>query len=301
MKLGAVGYLTKPVSSQKLNNAFKKIKNLISKPLKKVLIVEDDKIIRKSIVELIKDDNILTVAVETGKDAFEELNGEKFDCMILDLGLDDMSGFEILEKIRKSKTIKNLPIIIYTGTELSSDDNEKLQKYANSIILKGAHSFERLLSETSLFLHQVESEMPEEKQKMLETTLHNEVILEGKKILLVDDDMRNVFALSSILEDNGMGVIIGKNGKLGLEKLEQNSDIDLVLMDIMMPEMDGYEAMRRIRKQDKYKQLPIIALTAKAMKGDRDKCIAAGANDYLAKPIIIDKFLSLLRVWLFHK
>ena len=301
MKLGAVGYLTKPVSSQKLNNAFKKIKNLISKPLKKVLIVEDDKIIRKSIVELIKDDNILTIAVETGKDAFEELNGEKFDCMILDLGLEDMSGFEILEKIRKSKTIKNLPIIIYTGTELSSDDNEKLQKYANSIILKGAHSFERLLSETSLFLHQVESEMPEEKQKMLETTLHNEVILEGKKILLVDDDMRNVFALSSILEDNGMNVIIGKNGKLGLEKLEQNSDIDLVLMDIMMPEMDGYEAMRRIRKQDKYKQLPIIALTAKAMKGDRDKCIAAGANDYLAKPIIIDKFLSLLRVWLFHK
>jgi CheY-like chemotaxis protein/GAF domain-containing protein/HAMP domain-containing protein len=302
MKLGAIGYLTKPVNSEKLDEAFKKIKKLISKPLKKVLIVEDDKIIRKSIVELIKDDNILPVAVETGKETFEKLNSEKFDCMILDLGLEDISGFEILERIRKSKTIYNLPIIIYTGTELSKDDNEKLQKYANSIILKGAYSFERLLSETTLFLHQVESEMPEEKQRMLEATIHHkEVILEGKKILLVDDDMRNVFALSSILEDNSMKVIIGKTGKQGLEKLEENQDIDLVLMDIMMPEMDGYEAMRRIRKQEKYKKLPIIALTAKAMKGDRDKCIAAGANDYLAKPIIIEKFLSLLRVWLFHK
>lgn len=256
----------------------------------------------KSIVKLLSDDgNVKITVIDSGEAAYNLLRKEQFDCQILDLGLKDMSGFELLEKIRRDKKIVDLPIIIYTGKELSKVDETKLNKYANSIILKGARSFEHLLSETTLFLHQLETDMPEDKRKML-LALHNkESALEGKKILLVDDDMRNVFALSSLLEEKGIKVIVGKNGIEGLSKLEENSDIDLVLMDIMMPEMDGYEATREIRKQKKYKKLPIIALTAKAMKEDREKCIAAGANDYLAKPVDSEKLLSLLRVWLYSK
>lgn len=302
MKMGAIGYLTKPVSNKKLDEAFKKIETLVSKPIKKVLVVEDDTIMSKRIVKLLSDDgNVKITVIESGEAAYNLLRKEQFDCQILDLGLKDMSGFELLEKIRKDKKIVDLPIIIYTGKELSKVDETKLNKYANSIILKGARSFERLLSETTLFLHQLETDMPEDKRKML-LALHNkESALEGKKILLVDDDMRNVFALSSLLEEKGIKVIVGKNGIEGLSRLEENSDIDLVLMDIMMPEMDGYEATREIRKQKKYKKLPIIALTAKAMKEDREKCIAAGANDYLAKPVDSEKLLSLLRVWLYSK
>lgn len=221
--------------------------------------------------------------------------------MILDLGLKELSGYELLEKIRQDKKIKDLPVIIYTGQELSKEESERLNKYADSIILKGARSFERLLSEATLFLHQVQEEMPRNKQEMLKGIQEKENILKGRKILIVDDDMRNVFALTSVLENHGMKTIVGKNGREGIEKLKQNPDTSLVLMDIMMPEMDGYEAMEEIRKDDQFKNLPIIALTAKAMKEDRAKCIAAGANDYVAKPINSDKLISLLRVWLYSK
>jgi len=207
----------------------------------------------------------------------------------------------LLGKIRADKNIVDLPIIIYTGKDLSKEDEKKLNLYADSIILKGARSFERLLSETTLFLHQIESEMPENKRKILQQLHNREEMLKDKTVLIVDDDMRNVFALSSLLEEKGLKLIAAKNGKDGLDKLAKNSGIDLVLMDIMMPEMDGYEAMREIRKDKKYKKLPIIALTAKAMKEDREKCIAAGANDYLAKPVDTEKLLSLLRVWLYNK
>lgn len=301
MKMGAIGYLTKPVSNNKLDEAFKKIETIISKPIKKVLVVEDDQIMRTSIVKLLGDTNIKIVAVDTGQKAYELLKTEKFDCQILDLGLEDMSGFELLGKIRSDKNIVDLPIIIYTGKDLSKEDEKKLNLYADSIILKGARSFERLLSETTLFLHQIESEMPENKRKILQQLHNREEVLKDKKVLIVDDDMRNVFALSSLLEEKGIKVIAAKNGQDGLAKLAKNTEIDLVLMDIMMPEMDGYEAMREIRKDKKYKKLPIIALTAKAMKEDREKCIAAGANDYLAKPVDTEKLLSLLRVWLYNK
>lgn len=301
MKMGAIGYLTKPVSPAKLDDAFKKIETIISKPIKKILVVEDDEIMRKSIVNLLTDDSLRITAIESGEEAYNLLLKEKFDCQILDLGLKDMSGFDLLEKIRKNKKIIDLPIIIYTGKDLSKDEESKLNKYADSIILKGARSFERLLSESTLFLHQLEADMPEEKRKILKTLHDKEAVLENKKILIVDDDMRNVFALTSLLEEKGMKTIAAKNGKDGLEKLKENKDINLVLMDIMMPEMDGYEATREIRKQNKYKDLPVIALTAKAMKEDREKCIAAGANDYLAKPVDTEKLLSLLRVWLYTK
>lgn len=301
MKMGAIGYLTKPVSQVKLEEAFKKIENIISKPIKKVLVVEDDKVMQKSIINLLAAQNVKTFAVESGEEAYDLLLKEQFDCQILDLGLKDMSGFDLLEKVRKNKEIVDLPIIIYTGKELSKEEESKLNKYADSIIIKGARSFERLLSETTLFLHQVENELPENKRAMLKKIHDKEAVLKNKKVLLVDDDMRNVFALTSLLEDKGINVIVGKNGREGIEQLKKNANIDLILMDIMMPEMDGYEATREIRKMEKYKKLPIIALTAKAMKEDREKCIAAGASDYLSKPVDTEKLLSLLRVWLYSK
>ncbi len=299
LKMGAIGYLTKPANKNEIEEVFGKIEGIISKPVKKLLIVEDEAIMRKSIVELMRGENINITEIEKGRDALELLKKESFDCMILDLGLEDITGFDLLENLNKDGIAAELPIVIYTGKELSKKENDTLQKYSQSIILKGAHSFERLLAETTLFLHQVESSLPGEQRKMLESIHGKENVLEGKKILVVDDDMRNVFALTSLLESNNASVIVGKNGKEGIEQLENNSDIDLVLMDIMMPEMDGYEAMRKIRKVKKWKKLPIIALTAKAMKEDRQKCLDAGANEYLSKPVEKDKLISLLRVWLY--
>ncbi len=298
-KMGAIGYLTKPVEKEQIDSVFDKIEKIISKPIKKLLIVEDEEMMRKSIINLMKGENILITDVASGKDAFEKVSKEDFDCMILDLGLEDMTGFELLDKFEKANIGDKLPIVIYTGRELTRQENDKLKKYSQSIILKGARSFERLLAETTLFLHQVESKLPAEQKKMLEKVHRSGDVLEGKTILVVDDDMRNVFAISSLLESYNIKVVIGKNGREGIEKLNNTSKVDLILMDIMMPEMDGYEAMRLIRKDKKYEKLPIIALTAKAMKEDREKCIEAGANEYLSKPVEKDKLLSLLRVWLY--
>ena len=301
LKMGGIGYLTKPAKKQEIELVFGKIEELIAKPVKKLLVVEDEAIMRKSIIELMKGENIEITEIEKGKEAIKLLKEEVFDCMILDLGLEDISGFDLLEKLGSENIAIEMPIVIYTGKELTKVESENLQKHSQSIILKGAHSFERLLAETTLFLHQVESSLPNEKRKMLESVHGKENVLEGKTILVVDDDMRNVFALSSLLESNNAKVIVGKNGKEGIEQLEKNSNIDLVLMDIMMPEMDGYEAMIKIRKVHKWKNLPIIALTAKAMKEDRKKCLEAGPNEYLSKPVEKDKLISLLRVWLYNK
>lgn len=298
-KMGAIGYITKPVKKNQLDEVFQKIENIISKPVKKLIVVEDEAIMRKSITNLMEAENISITAVESGQKALEKISSERFDCMILDLGLEDMTGFELLDKMEEQNLANELPVVIYTGKELSEEENDKLRQYAQSIILKGARSFERLLAETTLFLHQIESKMPEEKKKMLETIHGKDNIIEGKTILVVDDDMRNVFALTSLLESMDAKVVVGKNGKEGVEKLKNNPEVDLVLMDIMMPEMNGYEAMRLIRKDKAYQKLPIIALTAKAMKEDREKCLAAGANEYLAKPVDKDKLISLLRVWLY--
>ncbi len=299
MKKGAIGFISKPVTKEQVDAVFEKIEQITSQPLKRLLVVEDEEITRKSIEKLLKDDTLEIISTESGEKAVQLLKDEKFDCVVLDLGLKDLSGFDVLEEIHKDEKASKVPVVIYTARELSRDEDEILKKYGSSIILKGAHSFERLLDETTLFLHQVESDFKGIKKKMTKK-IHNENILKDKTILLVDDDMRNVFALSSLLESYDMKVIVGKNGKEAIEKLKTHADeVDLVLMDIMMPEMNGYEAMRLIREEKRFEKLPIIALTAKAMKGDREKCITAGANEYLAKPVEKEKLISMLRVWLY--
>lgn len=299
MRMGAVGYLTKPVSIERVESTLSKLENVISRPVKRLLLVEDDDIQRDSIKELIGNSDVKTTAVSSGAKALVELAAERYDCMILDLGLEDMSGFELLEKIRVTEGIYHLPIIIYTGRELTESEEAQLKKYAETIIVKGVKSPERLLDESALFLHRVEANLPEEKRQMLKLVHRQESVLNNRKILLVDDDMRNVFALSSVLEERGLDITVARDGIECLEKLKENDGFDAILMDIMMPRMDGYETMKEIRKDIQYRKLPIIALTAKAMKGDRSKCIEAGASDYLAKPVDSDKLISMLRVWLY--
>lgn len=301
MKMGAIGYLSKPVNSEALEDAFSKIEKMIAKPVKKLLVVETDEIQKQKIIDLMGSGDVATVTVKNGTEAFNALRHEDFDCLVMDPDIPDIPGFELLDKIYNEKDISLLPIIIYSARELTDIEKEKLEQYAKMATIKDVRSPERLLAETTLFLHRVASDLPEAKQQMISRMIDKESLLKGRKILIVDDDMRNVFALTSILEEKGMVTIVGKNGKEGIERLESIHDIDLVLMDIMMPIMDGYEAMRLIRKDKRFEKLPIIALTAKAMKGDRHKCVAAGANDYLAKPVEPAKLLSLLRVWLYNK
>ncbi|MEK4363913.1 response regulator [Paenibacillus sp. FSL M8-0212] len=299
LMMGAIAYLKKPSSKDSLDKAFSHIKSYTENQLKRLLIVEDDEIQRKAIIELIGHDDVAITAVSTGSEALNELHSQRYDCMVLDLMLTDMTGFELLDQIRDDEYLNDLPIIIYTGKELDSKEEMKLRKYAESIIIKDVKSPERLLDETTLFLHRVEANLPEDKRRILQKLHNKETLFEGKKILLVDDDIRNVFALSSVLEGYRMDVTFAENGREALEILDKNPEFDLVLMDMMMPEMDGYEAMTRIRQIPQFEKLPIIALTAKAMKEDRGKCIEAGASDYVKKPIQTDQLLSLMRVWLY--
>ncbi len=299
LMMGAIAYLKKPSSKESLDKAFSHIKSYTDQMVKRLLVVEDDDNQRKSIIELIDHDDVAITAVSTGKEALNELATQRYDCMVLDLMLSDMTGFELLDRIRENEQLTDLPIIIYTGKDLDSKEETQLRKYAESIIIKDVKSPERLLDETTLFLHRVEANLPEDKRKILQKLYNKEELFEGKKILLVDDDIRNVFALSSVLESYRMEVTFAENGREALEMLEQTPDFDLVLMDMMMPEMDGYEAMRRIRVMPQFEKLPIIALTAKAMKDDRSKCIEAGASDYVKKPIQTEQLLSLMRVWLY--
>ena len=298
VKEGAVEYLMKPIEKKDLEETFTRIENFISRKIKNLLIIEDNENSRKAIRILIGNGDVHCFEAETGKDALGMYQKNHIDCIILDIGLPDMSGFDLIHKLEKIKGHNIPPIIVYTGKELTKEENNELQKYAESIIIKGVKSEERLLDETALFLHRTISNLPKSKQEIINKLYDKETIFHSKKILLVDDDMRNVFALSKILQERGMEIIKAENGKHALEMLKAHADIDLVLMDIMMPEMDGYEAMKRIRSQGKYKNLPVIALTAKAMKDDKQKCIDAGANDYITKPIDIERLLSLMRVWL---
>ncbi|MDD2047630.1 response regulator [Pseudomonas putida] len=298
MHMGAVGYAVKPTSREELKAVFARLEAKLTQKLKHILLVEDDDLQRESIARLIGDDDIEITAVGLAQEALDLLRENLYDCMIIDLKLPDMLGNELLKRMSSEDIRAFPPVIVYTGRNLTRDEEADLLKYSRSIIIKGARSPERLLDEVTLFLHKVESTLSHERQRMLKTARSRDKVFEGRKLLLVDDDVRNIFALTSALEHKGAIVEIARNGREAIERLERNVDIDLVLMDVMMPEMDGYEATRLIRQQPRWRKLPIIAVTAKAMKDDQQRCLQAGANDYLAKPIDLDRLFSLIRVWL---
>ncbi len=298
LHLGAIGYALKPTSREQLEEVFRKLQEKSSQKIKRVLLVEDDERQRESVVQLIADTDVEIRAVGMGGDALALLKEQIFDCMIIDLKLPDMQGGELLERMASEEVCSFPPVIVYTGRNLTRDEEAELLKYSRSIIIKGARSPERLLDEVTLFLHKVESELSSERQTMLKAVRGRDRVFEGRTILLVDDDVRNVFALTSALESRGAKVEVGRNGFEAIAKLDEVPGIDLVLMDVMMPGMDGLEATRRIRADGRFDRLPIIAITAKAMKDDQEQCLAAGANDYLAKPIDLSRLYSLLRVWM---
>jgi CheY-like chemotaxis protein len=270
------------------------------KPAKRLLVVEDNDIERQSIVELLDHDDIQIKAVASGAEVLQTLAEEPIDCLVLDLRLPDMTGQELLEKISADPRFRDLPVVVYTGKDLSREEESKLKAVAKSVVLKDVRSPERLLDETALFLHRVISDLPVEKQKMLDRLHGSNEVLRERKVLVVDDDIRNIFALTSLLEGEEMQIISATNGRQAIELLESTPDVSIVLMDIMMPEMDGYQTMREIRANPQFRNLPMLALTAKAMKGDREKCLDAGASDYIAKPVNTEQLLSLMRVWLFR-
>lgn len=298
MHMGAVGYAVKPASREELKGVFSKLEAKLTQKLKRILLVEDDDLQRDSIARLIGDDDIEITAVGYAQEALDLLHSHVYDCMIIDLKLPDMLGNDLLKRMSSEEIKAFPPVIVYTGRNLTREEEAELLKYSRSIIIKGARSPERLLDEVTLFLHKVESQLSNERQKMLKTARSRDKVFEGRKILVVDDDVRNIFALTSALEHKGAVVEIGRNGLEAIERLNSVIDIDLVLMDVMMPEMDGFEATREIRKDPRWRKLPIIAVTAKAMKDDQERCLQAGANDYLAKPIELDRLFSLIRVWL---
>lgn len=300
LELGAFDFMHKPVSKDDLRGAFDKIEDFISKKLKKLLIVEDNESQNKAIRELIGNGDVKSFSAYSGEEAHTMMIKENYDCVIVDLGLPDMSGFDLLEKIKANDGLKKVPIIIYTGRDLSKDENSRLTKLANTVVLKTADSQARLLDETTLFLHRVESKLPKEKQNIIRKLHKTDEILKNKKVLVVDDDIRNIYSLTNALEEEGIQCLIAENGKIAIKMLKENPSIDSILMDVMMPEMDGYEATKEIRSMSKFNKLPIIALTAKAMKGDREKCLEAGMSDYIAKPVNIEQLLSLMRVWLYR-
>ncbi len=298
LELGAVGYVMKPALREHLIEALRRLEAKFSQSTRRVLVVEDDPRQRESMRQLLSNDGVQITAVATAGDALAHLKATTFDCMVVDFNLPDYSGYDLLEKMAQQEEVGFPPVIVYTGRALTLDEEQRLRRFSKSIIIKDARSPERLLDEVTLFLHQVESKLPPERQKMLKTVRNRDAALEGRRVLVVEDDVRNIFALNSVLEPKGVSVVIARNGREALEVLGRGERIDLVLMDIMMPEMDGFTAMREIRKESRWKALPIIALTAKAMTDDQEKCLAAGASDYIAKPLDVEKLLSLVRVWM---
>jgi CheY-like chemotaxis protein len=301
--LGAIGYLVKPVQREQLVDVIGKLEARLSQNIRRVLVVEDDKVQREAICTLLSSGDVETIGAGTAAECVERLQKNTFDCMVLDLSLPDASGFSLLEKLSDEGTYAFPPVIVYTGRELSADEEQRLRRYSTSIIIKGAKSPERLLDEVTLFLHRVVSDLPPEQQKMIQKARNRDAVLEGRRILVVEDDVRNVYALVNILEPHGSSVVIARNGQEAIEALNNSQEgddkkIDLVLMDVMMPVMDGLSATREIRRDPRWRKLPIIALTAKAMPDDQENCLQAGANDYMAKPLDVDKLLSLVRVWL---
>ena len=295
---GAFAFLTKPISPETLESAFAKMKEYASLRRKRLLVVEDDPAEQFSIRELLDHDDIDLEIASSGAAALNAVQRGSFDCMVLDLRLPDMTGFEVLERLSQQKEANDLPVVVFTGRELSLEEDIRLHDLARSVVVKDVESPERLLDETALFLHRVIADLPAEKQKMLDRLHHSDDALVGKKVVVVDDDVRNIFALSSVLERRGMTVLSASTGREAISLLDSTPDVAIVLMDIMMPEMDGYETMQVIRQIPAFRRLPIIALTAKAMKGDREKCLEAGASEYLAKPVNTEQLLSALRMWL---
>jgi CheY-like chemotaxis protein len=297
---GAFAYTVKPTTTEGLDECFDRIKKFVEPHLKRLLVVEDNDIERKSIVELLRHDDIEIVTAGTGAEAMDKLLDQPFDCCVLDLRLPDMTGFELLDRLQAESTLRDIPIVVFTGKDLTPEEEKQLRTVAKSVLVKDVQSPERLFDETALFLHRVVTELPEQKQKMLDHLHASNEVLRGRKVLVVDDDARNIFALTTMLENQEMNVISAMNGRQAIELIQTQPDIGVVLMDIMMPEMDGYQTMKEIRKDPKFGTLPIMALTAKAMKGDREKCLSAGASDYIAKPVNTNELLSLLRVWLYR-
>jgi len=299
-KKGAIGFLSKPVSEEEMQAAFARLEDALSKRMRDLLVVEDDKFIRQGIVDLIGNGDVTITPAMSGSQAIAALQSKKYDCMILDIGLPDMSGFDLLDRLSRDEAIIIPPVIIYTGRELTREEGLTLSKYTDTVIIKGVKSEERLLDETALFLHRVVSKLPVEKRKMIASLYDQDTMFRDKRIMVVDDDMRNAFALSRILEERGMQITIANDGHHALELLDKDPGIDLILMDIMMPVLDGYQTTAKIRAQERFWNLPIIALTAKALPEDKEKCMAAGASDYLAKPVNEDRLLAMMRVWLYR-
>jgi CheY-like chemotaxis protein len=297
---GAAGHLERPPSEDDLAATFAELSHFIERPEKRLLIVDDEESARKSIAELLGGEDVAITAVGSSEAALEALEKQRFDAIVLDLKLPKMSGFDLLERLGGDDELKDIPVIVHTGKELTKRQETKLRRYAKTIIVKDARSPERLVAETSLFLHRPESALDAEQRRLLEQVQTADAVFASKKVLVVDDDVRNLFALASALEARSMEVLFAENGREGLDCLDQNQDVDLVLMDVMMPEMDGYEATRALRERPEFKDLPIICLTAKAMKGDREKSIDAGASDYITKPVDIEQLLSLMQVWLYR-
>jgi CheY-like chemotaxis protein len=300
LHLGAIGYTLKPTARDQLADAIAQLEARMARDMRRVLVVEDDPTLRENIQLLLQAKDVEIVAVGTMAAALNCLEGEPFDCVVMDLALPDGTGYELVEQMAASGRHRYAPVIVYTGRSLTVQEEQRLRRYSRSIIIKGAKSPERLLDEVTLFLHSVESDLPPDQQRMLREARQREATFEGRVILLAEDDVRNIFALSQVIEPLGARLEIARNGREALALLDSQPDIDLVLMDIMMPEMDGLTAIREIRAHPMHARLPIVALTAKAMAADRQMCLEAGANDYISKPIDVDKLLSLCRVWLSH-
>ena len=297
---GAFSYLVKPATTEDLESALERIKSYVAPHKRRLLIVEDNDLERQSIVELVVHDDIDVAAVPTGAEALDLVRQQPFDCCVVDLRLPDMSGFELLDRLRSDPALRDMPIVVFTGKELTADEEARLRAVAKSIVLKDVQSPERLFDETALFLHRVVADLPETKRQLLDRLHGSNEVLSGRRVLVVDDDARNIFALTTVLENHEMEVLSATNGRQAIDIIETTPDLSVVLMDIMMPEMDGYETMKQIRANSQFRTLPILALTAKAMKGDREKCLQAGASDYIAKPVNTEQLLSLLRVWLYR-
>ena len=295
---GAFSFVSKPTTTEGVEAALRRIKEYSAPRRKRLLVVEDNPAEQMSISELLGHDDVEIETAGTGRGALDTLRRQPADCVVLDLRLPDMTGFEVLEELAADERLSDVPVVVFTGRELSPEEDARLHRMARSIVVKGVESPERLLDETALFLHRVVTDLPPEKQRMLERLNSSDEDLVDRTVLLVDDDARNIFALSSVLERRGMRVLTATTGKEAIKLIESDPHIAIVLMDIMMPEMDGYQTMEQIRKNPKFRRLPIVALTAKAMKGDREKCLDAGASDYLAKPVNTEQLLSALRGWL---
>ncbi|HEX4382666.1 MAG TPA: response regulator, partial [Myxococcales bacterium] len=296
--MGAFAYLEKPVSKEALEGAFSHISGFVDRKVKRLLIIEDDETQLASMVQLLHGEDVEIIQAKGGQEGLRLLEQGEYDTIVLDLLLNDMDGGKLLESIKTQDRFKELPIVVYTGKEMSKKEELRLKKFAESVVLKsGATSPEKLLADTALFLHRVEAKLPEGAKELLKDRRAHDDRIAGRRVLIVDDDVRNIFALTSVLEAQGLEVLHAENGRDGIETLERNPDVNVVLMDVMMPEMDGYETMRAIRRDPAHKSLPIIAITAKALKEDREKCIVAGASDYLPKPVDADKLMELIKLW----